>query len=134
MPTEGRSSGTKQGCLLTFCTCHQYIFFFFQTTFTTNPYPTMSTTPILPAYVLPNPTTLFRLVQCRRCFLHGHHQHQCPNIHSPQLCSHCSLPGHPYTSCTNPPQCAHCGGAHPVTSLICPIYQSNHYTHLLITC
>ena len=89
--------------------------------------------PSLPAYVLPNPTSLLRLVQCYKCFMHGHLSSECPSPNTQEICSRCAQPNHSHLSCPNPPQCAHCGGPHPVTSTNCPIYIEKHYTHLIIT-
>lgn len=58
-------------------------------------------------------------LRCRSCFVYGHHEGECDRA---EVCEKCNAPRHP-GPCGKPPQCAACGGDHPVTSPDCPTWK-----------
>lgn len=58
-------------------------------------------------------------LRCRKCKeYNSHHESNCPQ--STAICGNCSGRGHEESTCTAPPHCPACGGAHPITSTDCP--------------
>lgn len=60
-------------------------------------------------------------LRCRSCFVYGHHEDQCNKA---KLCPICNKAAHGEEVCENPPSCAACGGAHPVTSPECEAWKN----------
>ena len=60
-----------------------------------------------------------------------HLRPQC--THTDTTCSRCGLVHtHSYLECTAPPTCANCGGSHPATAKICPIYLEQVNQHEIV--
>ena len=69
-----------------------------------------------------------RLHQCYKCMGFLHLRPQCTE--SDTICSRCGqVHTHSYLECTAPPTCANCGGSHPATAKICPIYLEQFNQH-----
>lgn len=64
-----------------------------------------------------------RIIQCHRCQVWGHATSNC---YKPPKCVKCGE-GHFTRDCKKsketPAQCANCGGAHPASSVSCPVYK-----------